>query len=120
MAQTKDTIATYSGKPIIGFYHSNSGGQTVLLQDVWSQELPYCRAVFDPFSKKESKYRWAKDISLSDWKAYFNIAEDVDWSAFFSELPEGRQTHYTIGDQTLNLRPYVVILNFAAPTLQQV
>lgn len=103
VAQTKDTIATYGGKPIIGFYHSNSGGQTVLPQDVWSQELPYCRAVFDPFSKKESKYRWTKDISLSDWKAYFNIAEDFDWSAFFTESPEGRQTHYTIGDQTFKL-----------------
>ena len=103
VAQTKDTIATYSGKPIIGFYHSNSGGQTVLPQDVWSQELPYCRAVFDPFSKKESKYRWTKDISLSDWKAYFKIAEDFDWSAFFIELLEGRQTHYTIGDQTFKL-----------------
>ena len=103
VAQTKDTIATYSGKPIIGFYHSNSGGQTVLPQDVWSQELPYCRAVFDPFSKKESKYRWTKDISLSDWKAYFKIAEDFDWGAFFTELPEGRQTHYTIGDQTFKL-----------------
>ena len=103
VAQTKDTIATYGGKPIIGFYHSNSGGQTVLPQDVWSQELPYCRAVFDPFSKKESKYRWTKDIALSDWKAYFNSTEDVDWSAFFAESPEGRQTHYTIGDQTFKL-----------------
>ena len=103
VAQTKDTIATYSCKPIIGFYHSNSGGQTVLPQDVWSQELPYCRAVFDPFSKKESKYRWTKDIALSDWKAYFKIAEDFDWGAFFTELPEGRQTHYTIGDQTFKL-----------------
>ena len=103
VAQTKDTIATYGSKPIIGFYHSNSGGQTVLPQDVWSQELPYCRAVFDPFSKKESKYRWTKDISLSDWKAYFNIAEDFDWSAFFTQSPEGRQTHYTIGDQTFKL-----------------
>ena len=106
VAQTKDTIATYSGKPIIGFYHSNSGGQTVLPQDVWSQELPYCRAVFDPFSKKESKYRWTKDISLSDWKVYFKIAEDFDWGAFFTELPEGRQTHYTIGDQTFKLETF--------------
>ncbi|MGD1981254.1 MAG: SpoIID/LytB domain-containing protein [Flavobacteriales bacterium] len=103
VTKTKDTIATYGGKPIIGFYHSNSGGQTVLPQDVWSQELPYCRSVFDPFSKKESKYRWTKDISLSDWKAYFKIAEDFDWSAFFAGLPEGRQTHYTIGDQTFKL-----------------
>ena len=40
-------------QPIIGFY-SNSGGQTVLPQDVWSQELPYCRAVLDPFSKRKA------------------------------------------------------------------
>lgn len=104
VAQTKDTIATFGGKPIIGFYHSNSGGQTVLPQDVWSQELPYCRAVFDPFSKKESKYRWTKDIPLADWNAYFfKEATAHDWSAFFAGLPEGRQTYYGIGDQSFKL-----------------
>ena len=103
VAETKDTIATYSGKPIIGFYHSNSGGQTVLPQNVWSQELPYCRAVFDPFSKKESKYRWTKDITLADWNAYFAIGAEFDWSSFFLRLPERRHTHYTIGDQIFKL-----------------
>ncbi len=103
VADTKDTIATYSGKPIIGFYHSNSGGQTVLPQDVWSQDLTYCRAVFDPFSKKESKYRWAKDIPLADWNAYFLVSAEFDWNVFFAGLPEGRQTHYNIGNQIWKL-----------------
>lgn len=39
----QDTVALYNGKPIIGFYHSNSGGQTALPNEVWSQSLPYCR-----------------------------------------------------------------------------
>lgn len=103
VAKTKDTIATYDGKPIVGFYHSNSGGQTVLPQDVWSQELPYCRTVFDPFSKKESKYRWTKDIPLADWNDYLVVPAEFDWSAFFVGLPEGRQTHYIIGDQIWKL-----------------
>ena len=103
VAKTKDTIATYDGKPIVGFYHSNSGGQTVLPQDVWSQELPYCRTVFDPFSKKESKYRWTKDIPLADWNDYLVVPAEFDWSAFFVGLPEGRQTHYIIDDQIWKL-----------------
>jgi len=101
--QTKDTIATHDGNPIIGFYHSNSGGYTVLPQDVWSKKLPYCRAVFDPFSKKETAYRWTKDIPLSEWNAYLKVPADFDWSTFFRGLPEGRQTHYTIGDEIVKL-----------------
>ncbi|HCP40999.1 MAG TPA: hypothetical protein DIT65_04325 [Cryomorphaceae bacterium] len=104
VAETKDTIATYGGKPIIGFYHSNSGGQTVLPQDVWSQELSYCRAVFDPFSKKESKYRWTLVVPLKEWNGYFFKTEtEFDWSSYFEALPPGRQTHFTIGAQTFKL-----------------
>ena len=104
VAKTKDTIATYDGKPIIGFYHSNSGGQTVLPQDVWSQELPYCRAVLDPFSKKESNHRWHIDIPLHDWNAYFfKDGMTLDWQTYFNVLPSGRQTAYTVGTNTHKL-----------------
>lgn len=103
VALTQDTIAVYQGKPIVGFYHSNSGGYTVLPHEVWSQEVPYCRAVFDPFSKKESKYRWTKDIALTDWNAYFELGADFDWRTYFSQLPEGRQTYYAIGDKVFKL-----------------
>jgi len=58
-----DTVALYNnGAPIIGFYHSNSGGYTALPEQVWSKSLPYCREVLDPFSKKGSKAHGRKPI----------------------------------------------------------
>ena len=123
VAQTKDTLATYNGKPIIGFYHSNSGGQTVLPHEVWSQELPYCRAVLDPFSKKESNHRWNRDIPLSDWNAYFSKDEmTLDWQTYFNTLPAGRQTSYTIGSTPFKLetlrRHFKLRSTYFIPTLE--
>lgn len=107
VARTRDTIATHAGKPIIGFYHSNSGGQTVLPNEVWSQKLPYCRAVLDPFSKKGSKMLWNKDISLDAWNAYMaSLGIDVsvvNWTSFFNTLPQGRQTYWEIQGKSIKL-----------------
>lgn len=104
---TKDTVALHDGAPIIGFYHSNSGGQTVLPQGVWSQPLPYCRAVVDPFSIKGSKQRWSADISFATWKAYWEPLgiswTPQQWQAFADELTPNRLTHWTIGDKQFKL-----------------
>lgn len=107
VALTKDTIATYLGAPIIGFYHSNSGGQTVLPDEVWSKSLPYCRSVLDPFSKKGSKLLWAKSISLEAWNAYFSSlgvdSSTQDWASYFAGLPQGRQTYWQVQGTTVKM-----------------
>ncbi|MEY2962999.1 MAG: hypothetical protein RL754_260 [Bacteroidota bacterium] len=102
-----DTIAVYDGKPIIGFYHSNSGGKTVLPQHVWSQELPYCREVTDPFAQKGTKFSWTKRIAFVDWQNYwlkqevqFSVAQ---WRSFAEERPVDRETYWTIEDKTFKL-----------------
>ncbi len=105
-ASLGDTVALYNGAPIIGFYHSNSGGYTALPQQVWSKALPYCRVVLDPFSKKGSKAAWQKTYSWDDWQKYWSRAIDwsvSDWSAFFSQLPDTRSTQWTLGDQTFKM-----------------
>jgi stage II sporulation protein D len=124
VTQTKDTLATYNGKPIIGFYHSNSGGQTVLPHEVWSQELPYCRAVIDPFSKKESKYQWSKDIPVSDWNAYFfKNGMTKDWALYFAALPEGRLTKYMVDSTPFKLetlrRHFKLRSTYFIPSVQE-
>src|SRR6056300_611001 len=103
----QDTVALYNGKPIIGFYHSNSGGQTVLPQDVWSQALPYCRKVVDPFSLKGSKLNWTTTHSWEQWTGYWNV-EGVNWTRaqwqeFFSQLDSDRKSHWTIGEKSFKL-----------------
>ena len=105
-ASLGDTVALYNGAPIIGFYHSNSGGYTALPEQVWSKALPYCRVVLDPFSKKGSKAAWQKTYSWEDWQKYWSRAIDwsvSDWTAFFSQLPDTRSTQWTLGDQTFKM-----------------
>ena len=105
-ASLGDTVALYNGAPIIGFYHSNSGGYTALPEQVWSKALPYCRVVLDPFSKKGSKAAWQKTYSWDDWQKYWSRAIDwsvSDWTAFFSQLPDTRSTQWALGDQTFKM-----------------
>jgi stage II sporulation protein D len=101
-----DTIALHNGVPIIGFYHSNSGGYTALPQEVWSKALPYCRVVLDPFSKKGSKAEWEKTYSWEEWQKYWSRYIDwsvTDWNAFFNKLPDTRSTHWTLGTQSFKM-----------------
>ena len=101
-----DTIALHNHTPIIGFYHSNSGGYTALPEQVWSKALPYCREVLDPFSKKGSKAHWEKTYSWEDWQRYWSpsICWTVsDWTAFFEQLPDTRRTQWTLGTQTFKM-----------------
>ena len=104
---TRDSIATYGNKPIIGFYHSNSGGMTTLPHLVWSKELPYCRAVLDPFSKKGSRYQWQQRTSLSDWSAYWSTQgismEAEQWSTYFKSLPTTRSSYWDINEKSFKL-----------------
>lgn len=105
-ASLGDTVALYNGAPIIGFYHSNSGGYTALPEEVWSKALPYCRVVLDPFSKKGSKSTWEKTYSWEEWQKYWSRSIDwsvSDWTAFFNQLPDTRKTQWTLGTQTFKM-----------------
>ena len=105
-ASLGDTVALYNGAPIIGFYHSNSGGYTALPEEVWSKSLPYCRVVLDPFSKKGSKASWQKTYSWEDWQKYWSRSIDLtvsDWTTFFSQLPDTRSAQWTLGTQTFKM-----------------
>ena len=48
---------------ITASYYSNSGGQTVNSEDVWSKPLSYLRSVKDPYSYGKNNSNWTKIIS---------------------------------------------------------
>lgn len=48
-------------------FHSNSGGETVNSEDVWSQPAPYLRAVTDSFSLAMPMAYWEKKIEKTAW-----------------------------------------------------
>jgi len=57
---------------ITASYFSNSGGQTVNVEDVWLKPLPYLRSIKDPYSKGTYNYKWEKKIPKDKWLNYLN------------------------------------------------
>jgi stage II sporulation protein D len=51
-------------------YHSNCGGMTSNASDVWQKDLPYLRAVRDPFCTQSTSARWSRRIKISEWENY--------------------------------------------------
>ncbi len=104
---TADTVALYHGKLIDGLYHSNSGGQTVAPEQVWSTSLPYCRTVLDPFSLKASKATWSSELPFERWNSYWE-RQGVkltlkQWADFGNSLPAERQASWTLGTTTVKI-----------------
>lgn len=53
---TRGIIVKYGGQPALTYYHSDSGGSTDNVEDVWSngdqsKAIPYLKAVVDPYTK---------------------------------------------------------------------
>ncbi|MCG8482944.1 MAG: SpoIID/LytB domain-containing protein [Clostridia bacterium] len=77
---TSNMILLHDGLPISTYYHSNSGGHTENIENVWESAIPYLKGVKDPFSKD---YLWEISYTpkeLSDVlriKGY-NIGEILD------------------------------------------
>jgi stage II sporulation protein D len=59
---TRGQVLTYNGQIIQAVFHSSSGGYTENVEDVWTQPLPYLRAVQD-FDQDAPVYQWAVDFS---------------------------------------------------------
>ena len=55
---------------ITAAYYSNSGGQTVNVEDVWLEPLSYLRSIKDPYSVGTHNYNWSKKISKDKWLSY--------------------------------------------------
>ncbi len=50
--ETKDVVMTYDGKLVEAYYFSTSGGYTEDVLNVWTADLPYLKAVEDPYEAK--------------------------------------------------------------------
>lgn len=54
-------------KLISAAFHSNSGGQTINSEDVWSMPTPYLKSVTDTFSFGGRNSTWQKQYSTNEW-----------------------------------------------------
>ncbi|MCL2923268.1 MAG: SpoIID/LytB domain-containing protein [Trichodesmium sp. MAG_R04] len=64
---TQGQVLTYNGQIILALFHSSSGGHTENVEDVWSNPLPYLRAVPD-FDQNAPVYEWTKSFSQAELK----------------------------------------------------
>lgn len=69
---TDEVIVDKSRNLINAVFHSNSGGQTLGAESVWSSKESYLKSKSDPFSAYGIRYVWTKTISVEDFKKYIS------------------------------------------------
>lgn len=77
---TMGKIITYEGKPINAFFHSNSGGTTETVSNVWGgTDLPYLQAVAtsgeDAYTQYSSNVTYTKEEFINKIKEYHQDVE---------------------------------------------
>lgn len=111
VAEIGDTILVdQQGKPILGVFHSNSGGQTANSEEVWSAPVSYLRSVPDSFSLRGTKATWEKRVNKSDFLEY--IAGKVGVSplnaafrvAVLEYAPRGREGYFSFNGRRMKWR----------------
>jgi stage II sporulation protein D len=60
-------IVDESGKMISAAFHSNSGGQTMNSEDVWTLETPYLKSISDTFSLSGRNAYWEVSMQKKEW-----------------------------------------------------
>lgn len=73
---TKGKVITYEGKPIDAFFHSNSGGKTEKVSNVWGgSDLPYLQSVQtageEGYTQYESEVQFTKDELIDKIKTKY-------------------------------------------------
>jgi stage II sporulation protein D len=58
-------------------FHSNSGGETVSSDDVWSKRLPYLSPRSDEFSRNGEHYTWEQKVHRDRWLEYLHQKYDL-------------------------------------------
>lgn len=64
--------------PVTAAFHSNSGGETVGSEIVWSGPLPYLSPRNDEFSLNGDHYLWTRKIDRAKWLDYLRDKYDLN------------------------------------------
>lgn len=74
LAATKATtglvVVTRDSSFVTAVFHANCGGETESAANAWLSGRDYLISVKDPYCQNSSSFRWAKTITLTDWKNY--------------------------------------------------
>jgi stage II sporulation protein D len=111
VSETRNIIITYDGAIINPLYHSNSGGYTENIEEVWAgAAVPYLKSVVSEGEDVTSEYETSFNISVNDFKSKFkdkypdikfskkNIIDDIN----INSLTTGKRVNeIKIGDITM-------------------
>jgi len=76
--ETEGLVLYYKDEVVSCYYHSNSGGQTEDISNIWSGDLPYIKGIIDPFSLNQPKSDWTLTLSADTiTKALMNAGYDI-------------------------------------------
>ncbi|MCT4594843.1 MAG: SpoIID/LytB domain-containing protein [Anaeromicrobium sp.] len=74
--ETSGQVLTYNGQAISTYYHSNSGGKTENMENVWSKAVEYIKSVEDPYSIGAPNDSWEKSYSKYEIENILNNGEN--------------------------------------------
>lgn len=70
--ETSELLLKYGDYVVAAYYHSNSGGQTESIENVWQAEVPYLKGIKDEFSENVRNSTWEKTYTLSQISLQLN------------------------------------------------
>lgn len=71
--KTKGIIMTCMGKPILAYFHADSGGYTETSKNVWGKEAPYIISKRDKYGVRSPKRYWQCKISELKLRKILNL-----------------------------------------------
>jgi stage II sporulation protein D len=86
---TLGQVMTYQGQVILAAFHSSSGGHTENVEDIWTQPLPYLRAVAD-YDQKSPVFEWNKVFPVSQINSLVGGVGQIKTLIPESTTPYGR------------------------------
>jgi stage II sporulation protein D len=71
--ETKGEIVVYNDKPILAYFHANSGGRLTSGRDYFGEhsDFPYLVAKDDPYSLNMKGSKWEYKIGINDFLGFF-------------------------------------------------
>lgn len=82
--ETRGVVLSHLGKVAEAFFHSNSGGHTADVSEVWGGQLAYLRGVLDTHSEDQKHYAWTAVIPLE--QAEQALAKAGLWQGVLDDL----------------------------------
>ena len=83
--ETHGEVLTYASHIVKSYYHSNCGGHTASVAEVWGTEEPYLLGVKCDYCKNTKNYRWEYKIQVAELAKKFKVPSKMG-KRFFIDI----------------------------------